>query len=244
MEKALDCALDYIEKHIKEDLYIESPSFSGASAFANKVTYWKDTVLIDREDGTPDFPVCYPLAHCIALNGLRELRRAGSMQASRIDRMMASLLRGIKSLWNTDDGTIYCAIDEQGAISAVTSDTLHALYYLEPDDLSHDHLKKIEQSSYELATEIGYCVMSPKRAEKIDEAYHFNTVWPFEQAIIHAAAKKFGMCDIADIAKRIYPYIQEKPAEVFIYKDHEWRSLHCDTQLWTIAASCYFSHEL
>ena len=72
-KKNIEQATNYILRHIDENgFFIEDPKFCGNDKFALKVTYWKDSCLIDRDNGMPDYPVVYTLPHIQNLDGLRK----------------------------------------------------------------------------------------------------------------------------------------------------------------------------
>ena len=89
-----------------------------------------------------------------------------------------------------------------------------------------------------METKIGYRTLSPGEADRVKDKYHTYTVWPFEQAIIHAGARKFGLTDVQEKCLRIVPYLDTHP-EIFTL-DKGIKKGGCDPQLWTIAAKKYF----
>src|SRR6266481_629289 len=64
-------ALDYSLTHIKDNLFIESPEFCGAKAFALPVTYWKDSQITGRSRGVPIYPVIYSVVQAQYIDALR-----------------------------------------------------------------------------------------------------------------------------------------------------------------------------
>src|SRR3989344_7665417 len=52
-------AAEYIEKHLQKGLFIENPKFANAKKFALKVTYWKDSVIINRKEGEPNYSIVF-----------------------------------------------------------------------------------------------------------------------------------------------------------------------------------------
>src|SRR3989344_2929213 len=94
---------DYILSHLNHDgLFVEDPRFSGADSFALKVTYWKDSELLDREQGEPVYPIVYTLAHVQNMMGLRS---AGRLLNSPQLLNAAEIMKvGLQRLWNHDLG--------------------------------------------------------------------------------------------------------------------------------------------
>jgi glycogen debranching enzyme len=235
----IHAATTYIQTHLNDDnLFEESPRYCGAEHFALKVTYWKDSVMIDRPDGEPHWPAVFTMAHVQNLCGLRcaaKLLDSAELQ-SIADKMHAAL----DLLWDDDLGTFYAMRDQQGMVSAVTSDALHALFYLDVGDLSAERIASIERSSEALETSVGYLVMTPEDASRMNRPYHSATVWPFEQALIDIGAGKFGLARVQRVCRRVLRAIDlgdPEAVEVQIIKDS---ALSCDPQLWTIAAKQYF----
>ena len=247
----IELAVQYILSHLEEDLFMETPELCGAKMFALKVTYWKDSIILGREQGEPDYPVVYPLAHIINMRGIRSaaklLNRKDLWEIA--DRMAYAL----QKLYDHKLGTFYIAIDSRGPISGVSSDSLHALFYLSPGDLSIDQLKQIVDASIVLETPLGYRTLDPKLTSLIKDdtekmnnsfAYHRITVWPFEQAVIHMGARRFELKRPMEVSSRIMSWILDSDPEIFILnEDGTIRKGGSDPQLWTIAAKKYFFAE-
>ena len=247
----IELAVQYILSHLKEDLFIETPEFCGAKMFALKVTYWKDSLILGREQGEPDYPVVYPLAHIINMRALRSaVKLLGKKELGKVADRMAYALQ---ELYDHKLGTFYVAIDKHGPISGVNSDSLHALFYLSLGDLSIEQLKQIVDASIVLETPLGYRTLDPKLASSIKDdtekmndsfAYHRSTVWPFEQGIIHMGARKFGLKRPMEVSSRIVSWILNSDPEIFILDENGTiRKGGSDPQLWTIASKKYFSIE-
>ncbi|MBI4834493.1 MAG: hypothetical protein HY811_06720 [Planctomycetes bacterium] len=230
--------VNYILNHLdKRDLFIEDPLFCNANRFSLKVTYWKDSSIIGRSEGEPAYPVVYPLAHIQNMNALR--CASDMLEMGKLKAIAEKMRRVLDMLYDEKSGAFYLALDKKGAISGVSSDSLHALFYLEPGDLSPDKIKAIAESAKALETPIGYRTLSPELAGELKSSYHTRTVWPFEQAIIHAGAKKFGLKHVMEVSERILPVLDTDP-EIFVLEDNECKKGGCDPQLWTLAAKEYF----
>ena len=237
--------LGYIRLHVKDGLFIESPAFSGSKKYALKVTFWKDSAIHDRRNGEPTYPVVYTLAHVQNMYALRKtadlVKAAGlDLDKQNPENLATSMSKGLEKLYDHELGTFYIAVDARGSIRGVSSDSLHALDYLEPGDLQEDQLERIVRASTELETPAGYRALSPKLSDKLEDKYHVSTIWPFEQAIIHKGAVKFGLKKVQEVSKRVVPYLNTNP-EIFELDGTEVKKGGCDPQLWTIAAKSYFS---
>lgn len=238
----IERAVAYILSHLKDDVFIETPELSGGKRFALWVTYWKDSVLLDREGGEPFYPVVYPLAHAINISGVRS---AAEITASRkLKKIAERMVQKLETMFDKEQGTFPIAIDERGPIHAVSSDALHMLYYLEPGDIPPATLKQIIDTSKVLETPLGYRTLEPEAAKRMITGYHAKTVWPFEQALIHRGAKIFGLNRPLEITERILEWITDSNPELFeLEDDGRVQSGGCDPQLWTIAAKSYFSSQ-
>lgn len=233
----LSHAVQYIKSHLVEDIFYENPSLSGAERFALKVTYWKDSVIPRRNEGIPSYPIAYFLAHVVNLAGVRSAAKL--LQSEELEQIAEKMKSGLNKFFDKDEKSFYIAIDAQGPIKGVSSDMLHALFYLESGDLTEEQLDAIKSSSSELETPVGYLVLTPKLREQVKNPYHSSTVWPYEQAVINIGARKFNLHDIEQISRRVYPHLDTAP-EIFVLTENETRKGGCDPQLWTLAAKKYF----
>jgi glycogen debranching enzyme len=236
----LEKALDYILNHINDEgLFIENPSFSGSSDFALKVTYWKDSSLVQRAENKPVYPISFTLAH---IQNLAAVRFLGQFWKSpELLDLAEEMLHSLKTfLFDEIRNEFALAKDENGLIFAQNSDFLQMLYYLDNGDLENIHLQSIATTSKILETKFGFRAMADS-FEGEGEDYHIKTVWPFEQALIHSGAVDFGLTNIAKIAERVNKYLVSDN-EIFDLTDDgkEFTAAGCDPQLWTIAAKSYF----
>jgi glycogen debranching enzyme len=230
-------AVDYILRHLRDGLFIESPHFCGASQFALKVTYWKDSSLIGRPDEEPKFPVVFPLAHFQNLKALRDA--AVLLDSAELRERADEMRQAIDRLVDEETGAFYLAIDEDGPVPGISSDLLHGLYYLEVDDITPLRVTRLLHAAALLETPAGYRTLSAADALLTTNTYHSATVWPFEQAFIHLGAVKFGLPYVADVALRVVPYLDSDP-EILCLSEGGFQKGGCDPQLWTIAAKTYF----
>lgn len=236
---ALVAGVRYIVSHLRAGLFTEIPELSGAKEFALPVTYWKDL----QHYGTctkPTIPAVYTLAHVMNLRALVlavPLLTREVLQELQIQQQIIDMRKGLERLWNPELGMFNLAQTESCSVAGVASDSLHALYYLEPyTDLSREKAASIALASKSLETEIGY------KNEIGPEGYHSNNVWPFEQAIIHEGALQHELNETALVAARMFTTLALVPQDEF----PEYFSLPlvkvagCNFQLWTVAAFRYF----
>ena len=250
-----DAATKYIVPQVNDnDLFEEDPRFCGADSFALNVTYWKDSVLPGRENGEPKYPIVYTLVHIQNAAALRSGGRILNMPdlLNEGDRM----IKVLPNLFDYKLNTFFQALDSEGLVKGITSDSLHLLAYLEPGDLPPDILDRIIRSSEVLETEIGYLTMDPDNAEGVGDDYHTKTVWPHEQAEIHKGAKKHlkwainngfkdlvdGLMHVTEVSARLTTFYQSNPGrypELFSVNG-VIKPDGCDPQLWGAAAADYF----
>ncbi|MCK4730718.1 MAG: hypothetical protein KAT28_05360 [Candidatus Aenigmarchaeota archaeon] len=235
----IEQAIKYIRNHIDENgFFIEDPRFCGNDKFALKVTYWKDSCLIDRANGTPVYPIVYTLAHIQNLDGLRKAQNLldGVDLSEDIKKMESAL----PELYDDELNTYYIAIDKQGPVRGISSDSLHSFYYLDRKDITREQLKGITKSSEVLETPIGYRTLDPALASKSDDPYHSKTVWVFEQAMIDDGSRGLGIERPKKISSRIIPKLPIH-SELFTIDDKgNANEGGCNPQLWSIAAEDYF----
>ncbi len=234
-------AVDYIKSHLKNRGFFEDPKLAGCREFALKVTYWKDSELPLRKNGKPAYPVVYTLAHVQNLRALKSasfLLKDDSLK-NTVEEMLEFLF---KKLTDNKNG-FYLAIDKKGPVSAVSSDLLQILFYLDKKDIERfdkNIIKKISKAVKILETPIGFRTLEPKIAKLMKNKYHAETLWPYEQALIFQAAKKFKLKKIARVALRVKKVIKNDYPEIFILKNKKIEKGGCSLQLWTWAASRYF----
>jgi glycogen debranching enzyme len=234
----IKAATHYIQSHLIEDIFFENPTMAGADKFALKVTYWKDSELAQRKDGAPSYPVAYFLAHAINLAGVRSASRL--LESLELEALAKRMQEKLHQFYDARTNSFAIAIDSLGPVVAVSSDPLHALFYLEQGDLTAEEINGVHIAGAELETRIGYLTLSPKNKSEVADQYHAATVWPFEQAIINLGARKFGLQHIEEVSRRVYDRL-DTDNEIFKVVGDSIEKGGCHTQLWTIAAKKYFS---
>jgi len=231
-------AVDYIEAHLRQYAFIEDPKFSGSGRFALKVTYWKDSEIFGRKNGEPVYPVVYTLAH---VQNMRALRSASFLlEKKELEQLVSKMAKYLmRHLFNKKTGAFYLAIDQEGPIGAISSDQLHALFYLDVRDIEPQCIEQVVESSSVLETAAGYRTLCEECAAFVQDKYHAKTVWPFEQAIINIGARRFGLDHVRKVSSRITQWLDTDP-EIVILERKGFRKAGCDPLLLSIAAKTYF----
>jgi len=234
----LERAVEYILNHLKDGIFWEDPSLAEADEFALKVTYWKDSSLAKRTDGKPKYPISYLINQAITINALRS---AEKLLNKNFDSQITLAIKGFKSFFNQQNGQWNIAKDSQGDLMEYNSDILHSLYFLQPEDLSQNELNAIKIIAKKLETPWGFRTSDPLQCT-LETKYHSCSLWPFEQAVIHAGLQKFGCKNEAKIAQQITKVIDgdKNLWELFYVFDTQISPAGCNPQLWTYAAWQYF----
>ena len=236
-KKYLLKAVKYLLLHSKKGYFMEDPLFSKAKEYALKVTYWKDSELISREEGKPIYPISYTLVNAQTICALRV---AGDLLNKKYHKIADKMIKKFNEIFY-DLGKGFCiAIDKKGKIFGNSSDFLHMLFYLKKGDLSEFQIDKILENSIDLETKFGYRTLSEKEETLVKDRYHSSTIWPFEQAVIHEGSKNFNLPRPQEVSKRITNKIKNDFPELLKFENEEWSKGGCNPQLWTIAASEYF----
>eukprot|EP01102_Stenamoeba_stenopodia_P011280 TRINITY_DN3450_c0_g1_i1.p1 TRINITY_DN3450_c0_g1~~TRINITY_DN3450_c0_g1_i1.p1 ORF type:complete len:440 (-),score=102.18 TRINITY_DN3450_c0_g1_i1:15-1334(-) len=281
-ERGIKKAISYVQSHVdSRGLFCEDPKLAGADKFALKVTYWKDSEVVGRVGGEPKYPVVYTLAHVQNLAAIRkaaellpDYKKLLSGTAEKMLRGMSSELIITETISNgteTKEKKVLAlgldAIGKWKPPEIISPDSLHALYYLEEGDLPGDLIESIGNDTTPLQTSIGYIsALIPTSSGFAMQAYHGSSVWPFENAMIHAGAKKFGLQNSMEISSRVQKVIQTDFFEYFtisvaspsgqeqtqirnndggVTKAGDTpKAAGCHPQLWTITAQLYFQREL
>jgi len=245
LEQPLRAAVEYVLAHVdrRSQLYVEDPSLAGgAKRFALAVTYWKDSAVQGRVGGVPVYPVAYTLAHAQAICALRcaSALLPDRSLVRKADRMVDALN---EQLWDPLLGSFAVGRDEQGLLTGTSSDALHMLWYLRAGDVSSDRIEAVVNASRPLETVAGYAASTQSR-----QSYHGFTVWPFEQAFVHAAAIEYGLGEAASVALRADAALSMAPSlgEHFQIRGDRGDGEHAqlsetNEMLWTAAAAIYFA---
>jgi hypothetical protein len=130
----------YIAAHVGTDgLFRDDPLFSGFEGvdgherkYALKVTYWKDSELNRPGQWEPNYPIVYSLAH---FQNAAAVRRIGAALGDNELRAFGDnmIKKGLELLWRGDH--FVTAIDADGEIDGVSSDSLFSLLFIPPEFL-------------------------------------------------------------------------------------------------------------
>ncbi len=247
-------AVKLIKNHLNGYSFIEDPSFCGSNHFALKVTYWKDSEILGREDGEPVYPISYSLAH---IQNMRALKSASFLLKDDSLEPAIKFMKDylINYLFSRNTGQLCMAIDSNGPIKTISSDILHSLFFLDEGDITPSHLESIIRSSFSLETGFGYRSFSEDCAGQASHLHHLRSILPIEQALINIGAKKHrrwveesGLSTLAKGLKKIEKVsslIDEKlisaPERFVLDNDNEIKKNGCDPYLLTIATKKYFN---
>lgn len=240
----INSAVGYIRRHVDlRGLFTENPLFARPLAddgvshdYALKVTYWKDSELNRHGDRHPHYPIVYSLAHFQNAYALERIGAAlGEERLARYGRYMVEA--GLRHLWRGDH--FVTAIDEDGEIDSPNSDSLHCLLYIPTGQLPKHFAEKVEDYMRQLETAAGYRAGIPVTQEV--DPYHMG-VWSHEQALLNAAARKYGLRWAEAVTRRIINHI--KPSQGYfpeVLDAETFESRGNNRQLWTMAAYVYFA---
>ena len=231
----IESALGYIKSHIRDGLFYEDPSLCGATEFALKVTYWKDS-QINNINAKPRYPIVYSLAHFQNAAAIEAVGRAlGNHDLLNFSNQMIE--KGFERLWKEDHFIV--AVDgNDNEIDPISSDSLHLLLYINPDYIPDGYAEKIQKYIEKLETKAGY-LSGIACMEGIDD-YHTRYIWTHEQALLHAASKKHSLNKCAEVASRVIGFIDTFPELIDPTSGFKPAGNH--PQLWSIGASQYFEN--
>lgn len=231
---AIDAGASYIISHLVEGIFYEDTRQSGADHFALKVTYWKDSELNTKQK-VPLYPIAYSLAHFQNKAGLAEIAEVtNNNDLKQLAIYMGR--RGIEEFWRDDHFIL--AKDKYGKIiDPPSSDSLHALFYIKPEEIKQAEAQAIERYSEQLSTEGGY-LPGLQQVANLD-TYHTGFVWVHEQALLYAGAKQHGLKRAMKVSERILPTL-EKGFPELIDPARNFEGAGNPIQLWSIGAYLYF----
>lgn len=231
----IEAAIGYIYNHLQDEVFYEDPAHCGGDKFALRVTYWKDSVL-NWHIEEPTYPITYALPH---FQNSAALRAIGNVmnRPELIEKGKSMEQAGVERFWR--DGHFVTAIDgNQDIIDPPSSDSMHALYFVDPNEIPPDTAKGIETYMESLETKAGYRTGIPVTDSK--DVYHTKYVWTHEQAILHAAARLHKLLRAQEVAKRVVPYFNGNFPELIDAEDFTQQGNK--VQLWAVGASIYFNN--
>ncbi len=247
-------ALDYLFRHLDEKgIFWDDPAKAGAGRYAQCGTYWKDSKTPARENSIPAYPVAYSLVQAMVIAALRsagELAELLEVDGKELERSAEKTRASLWNLfWDEHIGSLAIGIDREGFIPGLSSDCLHALYYLRPEDVPAGKLEQMVESSKRLETPYGYRTLEEGAVDFSEDSYHLGSIWPFEQAFIAEAGRLHSRPELSRAAEGVMRALAGgKPGgypETLRWEEGmaqpEITGKSCHTQLWTIAAHHYFS---
>jgi len=104
-------------------------------------------------------------------------------------------------------------------------------------------MKHIKERSERLATPFGFSSIPVQVGKLLDNRGHGDSVWPFEQALIHYAALKFKINGVAPIAASVVPHIVLGEERLRIQNTQgiiEPVPIGNSQQLFSVASAMYF----
>ncbi|MCX6728710.1 MAG: hypothetical protein NTV39_03000 [Candidatus Saccharibacteria bacterium] len=231
--KNIKAGLEYIENHVHDGLFYEDPCYSGASDYALKVTYWKDSEMNDKEL-KPCYPIVYSLAHFQNAAAVEAIGQA-LHRSDLVDISRNMMDKGVEHLWAGDHFIV--ARDGNGiSIDPFSSDSLYCLLYINPDNIPEGYAESVENYMKMLETRAGYLTGIACK-DGIDD-YHTRYIWTHEQALLHAASKRHSLDKSAQVAARITDFIDTFPE--LIDPTCGFKPAGNQPQLWAVGASQYF----
>lgn len=238
---SIETGISYILTHLdKNRIFWESPSFCGAKKFALNSTYWKDHSPARPNITNTVYPIAYSLLQSQVIKSLRCALKLSQIckikyKPKELGKISKKCLNALnKYFWDEETGSFIIAIDKQGKISLMSSDSLHMLYYLEKKDISKERIKKIFKKAEILETEYGYRT-APSNSNKNSHT-QFGMIWPWEQYFIGVGALKFGDKNVFEKSFNVIKVLEKnKTFPEFFSFNKKIELKGKKTQLWTIA---------
>ena len=233
----IERALEYVFSHLIDDVFHEDSRRADADRFALAVTYWKDSELnLPDPHSPPGYPIAYSLVHFqykAALKAIGDATRSSELLA------WANSLtqRGLATFWEGD----HFRVATRGTTTVAdgpSSDSLHTLLYLDPEDIPRSDAMKIVAYSEQLVCRCGYLPALPL-SESVDP-YHTRYVWVHEQALLYEAARRHELEWAQQISARILPAFRNGFPELVDPTAKKPATAGNPTQLWSVGAFLYF----
>ena len=101
-------------------------------------------------------------------------------------------------------------------------------------------LENIKTRAQSITTPVGIACNPEVVDHQLDNHYHGYVVWIFEQALIDYGCRKFGLAELAQVARRCVPEIGTGQEFISLRPDIAPRG--DAKQLWSVAAGQYFSN--
>mmetsp|Transcript_34606 Transcript_34606/g.55778 ORF Transcript_34606/g.55778 Transcript_34606/m.55778 type:complete len:243 (-) Transcript_34606:174-902(-) len=152
--------------------------------------------------------------------------------------------QALGAMYDVKSGLFPTAISQNHRFQGVSSESLHMLAYLDPEDLPPHKPgipEMIERTSKPLKTSIGY------KTFQGTGSYPSENVWPFEQAMINMGAKRHGLREASEISQRCKKALDESFTQGMVPEYYvqttDWTEAGCSIQLLSVGAWAYFGGE-
>ena len=237
----MHAGLGYLRAHIEDGLFLEDPRHSGAKDFALLATYWRDYGIGGRRGRHLYYPCAFLLVQAQVVAALRELLylakiKRFSGELARLEGELKAARKAFLSFFGSG-AAAPVAIDAKGPIHFVSTDPAHALYYLEPDDVSYPYLCDAQDLLGDLKTPWGFKTW--KRDKKIPAMnWEPERIWPWEHAFIAQGLKKHGAYHDFEDAISPARFLAESGIPFTEFLELKYGKPHaagCHVQLWTCA---------
>jgi len=258
MRTPVRSALDYIRRHLHDDLFWDDPKYSQSAGTAVLSGCWRDGGFPERDGGRQTYPATYFMVNLLivkALRGLHALRAPLQLDDQTDLLELAERIKAatLQKFYLPELGYFSPMFDQQGIVSTLYLDTIWSLYFLEPHDLTAEMIESQFALLPRLQTTYGYLSRdrTPGATNVDDQLMVGRAVWPVEQMYLGLLAKRSGQNHhqiIAECEKAAaWLDISEYPDSEFIAIDNASdapRIAGCNVQLWTIAYRYALEHYL
>lgn len=246
-------AFQYVRAHMRHGLFLEDPKHCGADRFALRATYWVDCGIPGREGRQLRYPVSFLLVQAQLIAALRALWRLSLQdwfpaELRYIDDELRLARDAFRLLYDQGEpqALAHDAISMKYGtphgepIHFLGTDIAHALYYLDPEDVSDAYRLRALDALSSLETPWGWLNWKhdpeiPGMSLQDDPPY----IWPWYHPFIMEAAEKHGIADaLGDTAFRPSKFLASEslPYCEFIrcIDGNPEVGKGCHIQLWTV----------
>ena len=235
-------ALVYVRAHIENGIFWERPDYAKeARDFALWAPYWRDYGLPGRRGRKLAYPATFLLVQaqlCAALRALIVLTRE-KIFPEELEHLEGELALASKAFlkYFGESAAPPVAIDQKGPIHFTCTDAAHALYYLEPGDVSYPYLCGAKDALLELQTPWGW--LTWKCPPKFPASrWEPPRIWPWEHVFIAEGLAKHGLSVEPDLPFRPARFLSQTHAplaEFIEVKRKKPSCAGCHIQQWTCA---------
>lgn len=250
--KSIERAIEYIMRHLKDNLFWDDPAYCGAKDYVLWSGCWRDGGYPERKNREHAYPASYFMVNIFVIKALRILAhfeklgifpRWGKSLSQLAEQVKKEM---IKSFWLSSKGYFASAIDQEGEIDTFYLDSVWPLAFFENSALPREKAESIFRNLKKLEIPFGYLSREglPGYDYEGEKKVIEGTIWPIEHAYLALTAQKYGkpmvfekaLLPIKVLAKSKYPF-----AEYISFEKGKPVPRGCQLQLWTIA---YISNAL